>query len=211
MPKASKTSKSRTRTSAKAGDSTAELVLKAKVGDRSAENEIVRRSLPRLKRFAHGRLPSRVRHGYDTEDIVQDSMLHTLQRLSTFDPTRPGGLQAYLRVAIQNRVRDECRRPVRFGSSEALADVVDERPSPFDQAREKEIARRQHLALESLRPADRSLLVARIDLGYDYKQIARLFDKPSPDAARVAVHRALRRAVNAAIAGDRAANRGVRP
>ena len=93
MPKASKPSKSRTRTSAKAGDSTAELVLKAKVGDRSAENEIVRRSLPRLKRFAHGRLPSRVRHGYDTEDIVQDSMLHTLQRLSTFDPTRPGGLQ----------------------------------------------------------------------------------------------------------------------
>ena len=189
MPKASKTSKPRTRPSAKAGDSTAELVLKAKVGDRSAENEIVRRSLPRLKRFAHGRLPSRVRHGYDTEDIVQDSMLHTLQRLSTFDPTRPGGLQAYLRVAIQNRVRDECR------------------PSPFDQAREKELARRQHLALESLRPADRSLLVARIDLGYDYKQIARLFDKPSPDAARVAVHRALRRAVNAAIAADR----GVRP
>jgi RNA polymerase sigma-70 factor (ECF subfamily) len=194
----SKMSKSRTISSSKATDSTEDLVLKAKVGDRSAQNEIVRRSLPRLRRFAHGRLPSRVRHGFDTEDLVQDSMLHTLQRLSSFDPTRPGGLQAYLRVAIQNRVRDECRRRARFGSLEELAELTDAGPSPFEKVNEEQIVRRQQAAIERLRPADRALLVARIELGYDYKQIARLFDKPTPDAARVAVHRALRRAVDAA-------------
>ncbi len=77
----SKTSKPPTTSAAKADDSTKDLVLRAKVGDRLAENEIVRRSLPRMRRFAHGRLPPAVRNGYDTEDIVQDSLLQTLQRL----------------------------------------------------------------------------------------------------------------------------------
>jgi RNA polymerase sigma factor (sigma-70 family) len=193
-----KISRPRPHSSPKTGDSTEDLVLKAKVGDRSAENEIVRRNLPRLRRFAHGRLPSRLRHGYDTEDIVQDSLLKTLQRIASFDTTRPGGLQAYLRVAIQNRVRDECRRRVPIVSSEEMAEVVDNAPSPFDRAREKEIAEGQQAALNRLRPADRALLVARIDMGYDYKQLARLFGKPTPNAARVAVHRALRRAIEAA-------------
>lgn len=125
-------------------------------------------------------------------------MLHALQRLSSFDPARPGGLQAYLRVAIQNRVRDEYRRPSRLVSAEDLAEVVDNRPSPFDEAKENEIAARLQAAMEHLRPADRALLVARIELGYDYKHIARLFGRPTPDAARVAVHRALRRAVDVA-------------
>ena len=193
----SKMSRPRPASSPKAGDSTEDLVIRAKVGDRSAENEIVRRNLPRLRRFAHGRLPSRLRHGYDTEDIVQDSLLNTLQRIASFDTTRPGGLQAYLRVAIQNRVRDECRRRVPIASSEELAEVIDKGPSPFDRAWEKEIAERQQAALEHLRPADRALLVAWIDMGYDYKQLARLFGKPTPNAARVAVHRALRRVVEA--------------
>jgi RNA polymerase sigma factor (sigma-70 family) len=185
--------------SPKALDSTTDLIIKAKTGDRSAENEIVRRNLPRLRRFAHGRLPSGARHSCDTEDIVQDSMLHTLQRLSSFDPTRPGGLQAYLRVAIQNRVRDEQRRLTRYGSPEELTEVVDKGPSPYDEAKEKEIAKRQQAALQRLRPADRALLIARIDLGYDYQHIARLFGKPSPDAARVAVHRALKKVVDSAV------------
>jgi RNA polymerase sigma-70 factor (ECF subfamily) len=190
--------KRRSTTSPKAIDSTAELILKAKIGDRSAENEIVRRNLPRLRRFAHGRLPSAARHRCDTEDLVQESMLHTLKRLPSFDTERPGGLQAYLRMAIRNKVRDECRRLTRIPAPEELTDVADTGPSPFDEARDKEIAARQNAALERLRPADKALLVARIDLGYDYEQIARLFGKPTADAARVAVGRALKRAIDAA-------------
>ena len=194
----SKTSKPPTTSAAKADDSTKDLVLRAKVGDRSAENEIVRRSLPRLRRFAHGRLPPAVRNGSDTEDIVQESLLHTLQRLPGFDPARPGGLQAYLRVALQNKVKDAVRRRARFSSLGDVAEPVDRRPSPYDAVKEKELVARQEAVLNQLRPSDRALLVARIELAYNYAQIARLFGKPSPDAARVAVHRALRRAVDAA-------------
>ena len=68
----------------------------------------------------------------------------------------------------------------------------------YDAVKEKELVARQEAVLNQLRPSDRALLVARIELGYNYAQIARLFGKPSPDAARVAVHRALRRAVDAA-------------
>ena len=194
----SKTSKPPTTSAAKADDSTKDLVLRAKVGDRSAENEIVRRSLPRLRRFAHGRLPPAVRNGSDTEDIVQESLLHTLQHLPGFDPARPGGLQAYFRVALQNKVKDAVRRRARFSSLGDVAEPVDRRPSPYDAVKEKELVARQEAVLNQLRPSDRALLVARIELGYDYAQIARLFGKPSADAARVAVHRALRRAVDAA-------------
>ncbi len=79
-----------------------------------------------------------------------------------------------------------------------MAEPVDRRPSPYDAVKEKELVARQEAVLNQLRPSDRALLVARIELGYDYAQIARLFGKPSADAARVAVHRALRRAVDAA-------------
>ena len=199
MSKTSKTtSKPPTASAAKADDSTKDLVVRAKVGDRSAENELVRRSLPRLRRFAHGRLPPAVRNGYDTEDIVQDSILQTLQRLPAFDPARPGGLQAYLRVALQNKVKDAVRRRARFGSLGDVAEPVDRRPSPYDAVEEKEMVARQEAVLNRLRQSDRALLVARIELGYDYAHIARLFGKPSPDAARVAVHRARHRAVDAA-------------
>jgi RNA polymerase sigma factor (sigma-70 family) len=203
----SRGTKSRTTKSAKAAapepaaeriDSTEDLIHKARVGDRSAESEIVRRNLPGLRRFAHGRLPSAARHECDTEDLVQETMLHTLQRLPSFEARRPGALQAYLRMAIQNRVRDEYRRLGRHGAPVELSDVVDTGPSPFDEASEKEIASRQQAAMEQLRPTDRALLVARIELGYDYKQIARLLGKPTAEAARVAVGRALRRAVEAA-------------
>ena len=129
---------------------------------------------------------------------MQESLLHTLQHLPGFDPARPGGLQAYLRVALQNKVKDAVRRRARFSSLGDVAEPVDRRPSPYDAVKEKEMVARQEAVLNQLRPSDRALLVARIELGYDYAQIARLFGKPSADAARVAVHRALRRAVDAA-------------
>lgn len=45
--------------------------------------------------------------------------------------------------------------------------------------------------LKRLRRDDRRAIVASIELGYSYEQIALMLDKPSPEAARVAVRRAL--------------------
>jgi RNA polymerase sigma-70 factor, ECF subfamily len=47
--------------------------------------------------------------------------------------------------------------------------------------------------LQRLRESDRELIVARVELGLDYDEIADLLGRPSMSAARVAVSRALLR------------------
>ena len=113
-------------------NTTAELIVKVRDGDRSAENEIVRRNLPDLRRYAHGRLPHSAREGGDTDDLVQETMLKALPRLGTFDSQRPGALQSYLRVALKNRVTDAVRRSIRRPPGDPLVEVADSGPSPAD-------------------------------------------------------------------------------
>jgi DNA-directed RNA polymerase specialized sigma24 family protein len=52
---------------------------------------------------------------------------------------------------------------------------------------------RYRRALERLAARDRQLIVARIELQWNYDEIARTLGMPTPDAVRVAVSRALRR------------------
>ncbi|PYQ57371.1 MAG: hypothetical protein DMF53_22880 [Acidobacteria bacterium] len=44
-----------------------------------------------------------------------------------------------------------------------------------------------------LKPEDREVILARLELGLSYQQIAQSLGRPSADAARVAVSRALLR------------------
>ena len=52
-------------------------------------------------------------------------------------------------------------------------------------------AERYERALERLKPASREAVVARVEMGFSYRQVATELGKPSPDAARMAVSRAL--------------------
>ena len=45
--------------------------------------------------------------------------------------------------------------------------------------------------LQHLRPRDRRLIAGRVELGYNYRQLALLERLPSTDAARMALRRAL--------------------
>jgi RNA polymerase sigma factor (sigma-70 family) len=177
----------------KSDDSTAELLTRFRTGDSSAEDEIVRRELPALRRWARGRLPRYARGGTDTEDLIQETFAHALTRLTAFYPSHPGALQAYLRVAVQNRVRDQLRRVARRPKAEELQEMSDRGPTPFETALAEETHALYLRGLGSLRPVDQAMLRARIDRQWDYDKIARAFGKSSPDAARMAVTRALRR------------------
>ena len=46
-------------------------------------------------------------------------------------------------------------------------------------------------ALERLRPEEREAIVARVEMGYSYDELAQVLGKPTPDAARKAAQRAL--------------------
>lgn len=171
-----------------------ELLRRVRGGDAGALNRLLARYLPRLHRWAHRRVPAWARRGADTADLVQDTMLRSLRHLGAFEPARPGALGGYLRRALLNRVRDEfraaSRRPAATGVDETL---VDAGPSPFDAAVSAEDRRRYEAGLRRLGATDRRAVVASLELGYSYDQIALLLGKPSAEAARQAVRRALLR------------------
>ena len=173
---------------------TTELVQRAKAGDRSALDALVARYLPRLERWATGRLPLYARSLFDTTDLVHETLLRTLEGLDGIEVRGPGGFQAYVRQAVLNRIRDQIRwarrRPGPDGVPE---DLANREPSPLQSAIGAEVLDRYERALERLGEEERQLLHLRIELAFGYDEIAAFTGRPSPDAARMAVSRALRK------------------
>lgn len=175
-----------------------ELLRRARKGDRDAVDTLIARYLPRLRRWAKGRLPIWARDIADTDDIVQEAVLRTFGRIDEFEPQGEGALQAYLRQAILNRIRDELRRVGYRAPSVALdSHLPDPGTSPFEYAVGREMAERYEAALASLSADDREAIVARVELGGSYNEVAVTLGKPTADAARMAVGRALLRLAEA--------------
>ena len=175
---------------------TLELLQRARDGDRDALDGLFSRLLPSLRRWAHGRLRRGARDGSDTADLVQQAMVGALRHLDRFEPKRRDALRAYLRKAIRNRVVDEERKTGRRPRQVTLdqADLAAEPGlSPLGRLLSREQEQRLQKAIEKLGIDDRELVIARLDLGYSYAQIALACGRPTADAARMAVHRALLR------------------
>jgi RNA polymerase sigma-70 factor (ECF subfamily) len=173
-------------------DKTVDLVERAKRGDAEALNLLFARYLPPLRRWASGRLPRWSRDLTDTDDLVQETAIRAVKRMPSFEARHEGALQAYLRQAIANRIKDEVRRHQRTPEAVELQDnQSDQGASPLELAIGREAVERYEAALERLRPEDREAIVARFELERSYQEIAIALGKPSADAARMAVSRAL--------------------
>ncbi len=173
---------------------TIELVVRAREGDRLAVEALLERCLPALRRWAHGRLPPATRGSLDTGDLVQETVMHVLRRLDKFEPRHVGAMQAYLRMSVINRIRDEVRRVSR---QPAPVELVEEPPSevtsPLEGAIKIEAYERYRAALSTLSARDREVIVARVEAQWSVQEIAKRFGMRTSDAARMAVSRALRR------------------
>lgn len=177
---------------------TSELLSLAREGDDAAREHLLARYLPRLQRWASGRLPMRARSLLDTTDLVQETLLRTLQGLDRVEVRGPGGFQAYVRQAVLNRIRDQVRwAGRRQGREELSEELPDHGPSPLEQAIGAGVLERYERALAGLGQEDQELLHLRIELDFDYGEIAAMTARPSRDAARMAVQRALRRLAEA--------------
>jgi RNA polymerase sigma factor (sigma-70 family) len=173
---------------------TIELVLEARGGDHLALEALLQRSLPRLRRWARGRLPAAARGSIDTEDLVQDAAINAVARLDTFTPTHVGALQAYLRRSVINRIRDEIRRLKRRPVAEELSEnLASPDPSPQESAMQKESYARYRVAIERLRPRDRELVVARLEAQWTLAELRQQFGFTSSAATSMALTRALNR------------------
>ena len=173
-------------------ESTFHLINRARAGDREALERLFARHLKPLQRWASGRLPGWARDLADTDDLVQDTLVQTFKRFEGFQPRGVGALQAYLRQAVLNRIRDELRRKGRRPEVTDLNGLErDGEQSPLEQAIGQEAVDRYERALERLKPEEREAIIARVEMGYSYEELAEAFGKPTPDAARKAAQRAL--------------------
>jgi RNA polymerase sigma-70 factor (ECF subfamily) len=169
-----------------------ELLARARAGDDVALNDLCARYLPRLQKWAHGRLPQWARGGaVETVDIVHDTLAQVVQRLGTFEPRHDGAFQAFLRTSLHNRICDQIRWAKRRPTDALATDRPDEGPSPFELAIGVEVRERYEAALQRLKAPDREAIIARIELGHSYPEVARALGKPTVAAAHVAVSRAL--------------------
>jgi RNA polymerase sigma-70 factor (ECF subfamily) len=169
-----------------------QLLLRARTGDPDAMDSLCARYLPRLQRWARGRMPRGARGAVDTGDVVQEVLIKVIKRLQVFDPRSEGAFQAYLRQALTNRFRDEARRanahPIPLPVDSAW---VWDGPSPLELAIGKEGVERYEAALARLREDDQRAIVARCEWGMSHQEVADILGKNSANAARVAIHRAL--------------------
>ena len=173
-------------------DATLKLIERAKAGDREALDVLFARHLPALRRWASGRLPRWARDIADTQDVVQETVLQVFKRVEAFEPRGEGALQAYLRQAVLNRIRNELRNKGRRPSFQDIDEQVPgDDTSPLEAAIRQEQLDRYDAAMSRLREQERDLIVARVELGLTYEEMSELLGKSSWNAARMATARAL--------------------
>lgn len=174
-------------------ESSIDLIRLAQTGDDEALNRLFARHVPALRRWARGRLPQVARDVSDTQDLVQEAMKRTVMNFDRFQYRGEGALRAYLHAAVVNLINDHVRRSTRRPVRETLDErLVDPSRSPLDRAITHETFERFEAALQHLEPHEQQAVRARLELGCSYEEIAKLTGHTSPDAARMAVVRAVK-------------------
>ena len=177
-------------------ETTVALLSRVRAGDSLALEVLAARLLPRLKRWATGRLPAWARDLAETQDLVQETITSVLARLREFEPRHEAALTVYLREALSNRIRNEMRRAIRHPPAEGLdvaSDLPSVYPSPLESAVTREAVGRYEAALKALSPEDREAIVGRLELHYSYQELSEAWGVSSADTARKRVERALKR------------------
>lgn len=177
-----------------AAEETVQLLQAARQGDQAALERLFERCIPALRRWARGRLPASARGMLDTADLVQDTVIAALRSLDGFEARHQGALQAYLRQAVMNRIRDAIRYQARRPQQVELPeDMTDRQRSPLELAIGAQNVERYEQSLARLSQSDRDAIIGRLELQYSYDELATMLNKPSAAAARMAVTRAIRR------------------
>jgi RNA polymerase sigma-70 factor (ECF subfamily) len=156
------------------GETDARLVRRARDGDRSAFESLVRRYLKTAYAVALAELAD----PRDAEDAVQDSLITALERLD--DCRDPAAFAGWLRRIVRNRARS-VRRRERVRETDSLESVGGTAASWHDPARDldrSELRHRLETALVSLTDVQRRVVLMRDLEGYRHREIAVDLDIP---------------------------------
>jgi RNA polymerase sigma-70 factor (ECF subfamily) len=170
-----------------------ELLQLARDGDKQALDRLCQRCVPAVRRWARGRLPHIVAGMPGIPDVVQDAVVAAMRRSEAFEAQHQAALQAYLRQAVMNRIRDAIRQP-RAGPArlDLPPDLTDESTSPLERIIGAQNLERYESALQRLEAPDREAIIGRLEMQYSYEHLAIALDEPTPAAARAAVTRAMK-------------------
>jgi RNA polymerase sigma-70 factor (ECF subfamily) len=172
----------------------AELLQRAQAGDQVALSALIAIYLPRLRRWATGRIPPGARALLETQDVVQETLIAAVRNLRHVEVRGEGAFQAYLSRALMNRLTDLYRRNVHQPArGELPSDLPANAPSPLEQVIGSEALARYESALTRLSDTDREAIILRVEMCCGYNEIASELHKADAGQARVAVCRALAR------------------
>ncbi len=179
------------------------VVRRVQQGDTEAFDELVRRYMRRAYALAYRLLG----HREDAEDLVQDAFMTALQRIETFDVTRPFG-PWFFRLLTNRGLNARQARFIR--QVEPLAEErAGGQASPLDLLERTEVRERFRQAADAL-PEKQRIAVELFDVeGFSSAEIAAALDIPA-GTVRWYVHEA-RRALRTALeplATDRGADHG---
>ena len=151
----------------------AQLIARSRRGDRSAFEELVRRTARLV--YARAVLETGDRHW--AEDLVQETFLIAWQKIRQV--TEPAGFRPWLLKVLHSCVVDSIRREGRKkrsgprAASDEVLRLADASPPPNQSAESREERERALSVLRSLPEEYRQVLTLRYLAGADYETISR--------------------------------------
>jgi RNA polymerase sigma-70 factor (ECF subfamily) len=184
--------------------STRELLERWRGGDRRALDVLLEQDLPWIRERVHRRLGALLRRKGETEDYVQEAMVHVLRYGPRFVVSDRDQFRALIARIVENVLRDqsdyhtarrravEKERPLPSGSVVDLDPAAAETVTPSRQVIEDERQARVRVGLELLDREDREVILLREFDGLPFGRIGERL-QVSEDAARQRFNRALPR------------------
>jgi RNA polymerase sigma-70 factor (ECF subfamily) len=164
----------------------------ASAGDRVATHELLTYLRPIMVRYCRGKL-GRVRPVNSPDDVAQEVCLAVFRALPTYRHLGRPFLSFVFGVAA-HKVADVHRSAARDRSlpTAETPDLPDIEENPEQIALRRELVEQTGGLLRTLLPRQREILIMRIVLGMSAQETAEAVGT-TPDAVRVAQHRALNR------------------
>jgi RNA polymerase sigma-70 factor, ECF subfamily len=174
-------------------ESDAQLVARAREGEREAFEKLVRRHLDGAYAVALAELAD----AGDAEDAVQDSFITALERLE--DCRDPSSFGAWLRQIVRNRART-VRRREKLRETEELEPALlgTTSSSPAGEFRRLRLRERLQAALGALTEVQRRVVLMHDLEGYRHREIATELELPEGTVRSHLFH--ARRALRARLA-----------
>jgi RNA polymerase sigma-70 factor (ECF subfamily) len=166
---------------------TAFLINSFNKGYKSSCDKLFNLYQPALLKWAHGRIPAQARGFMDTQDMVQDTMMLAFKSIKKIKAQRPGAFFSYLRTVFINQIKQELRRNKPFQLS--ITQFSNDQKLTYEKDLNTIID--YDKALNKVSFDEKEAIILRLEFGFKYDEIAQITEKPSANAMRMYITRAL--------------------